>query len=349
MEKYPLVSIIVINYNGVSHLETCFSSILKSRYPRYEVIFVDNASSDGSVEFVREAYPAVTIIKNTSNLGVGGAFNRGITYAKGKYVALLNNDIEVHPDWLLGLVDFMERSPQVGAVDPKYINYYDRSKFDASSGAGRYLDFLANPVIRGAERAGIGDMGINDCGQYDSVARIFYSDTFFRKSALLDVGLFDEDFFYWYEDSDEGWRLNLRGYQIMYVPTSIIYHKGGEKKFESSDQKSIRLRKNFYFLNKRNKLYVLIKNYSTLTLLRLFPLILFEQSGYVLYWSMKRDGDYSLESLRSLLWVIMNFGRVWTKHLQVQLLRRITDREIFALMAQYSGDPVKLIRSMFHA
>jgi len=339
LQDLPLVSIVVLNYNGLQHLETCFSSVFKTNYPRCEVIFVDNGSSDGSVDFVKTNYSSVRIIQNPSNLGTANGFNLGIINANGKYVATLNNDIELDPDWLLPLVKVMEKYADVAAVDGKYLNYFDRSNLDTRSAAGRFLDFLANPLTRGA--------GDKDQLQYDKNLRVFYSCTMFRRDAVIDVGLFDEDFFYWYEDADLGWRLNSRGYRVMYVSGSRIYHKGGETKFQSAVNPETKLRPNFYFLNKRNKLFILIKNYSLTTLLRLFPLILFEHVNYVVYWSVKGDKQYSLESLKALLWILKSFKQVWKTHLRTQRLKKIDDKKTMSLMSPYYGDSVKFVQSLF--
>jgi len=337
LQKWPLVSIVVLNYNGLKHLDTCLSSVFKTKYPRYEVFFVDNGSSDGSVDFVKRKYAAARVVQLPSNAGVSRGFNLGIIRAKGEYVATLNNDIELDPDWLLPLIMVMEKYPDVAAVDGKYINYYDRRRFDSRSAAGRYLDFVANPVTRGADE--------DDKAQYEDVLRVFYSCTLYRRDAVIDVGMFDEDFFYWYEDADLGWRLNLRGYKVMYVPNSRVYHKGGQTTIQQDPvAQKPKLRPRFYFLNKRNKLLILIKNYSLTTLLRVFPVILFEQVGYVVYWTIKRDKQYSFESLKALLWNIKNFKKAWIKHLKVQRLRKVTDEEIKAMMKPYYGDAVKLLR-----
>lgn len=339
MHDLPLVSIVVLNYDGLQHLETCFSSVFKTNYPRYEVIFVDNGSSDGSVDFVKKNYSSVRIIRIPRNIGPAGGFNAGIINANGKYVATLNNDIELDPDWLLPLVIVMEKNPDVAAVDSKYLNFFNHSNLDTRSAAGRFLDFVANPLTTGA--------GDKDRSRYDKILRVFYSCTMFRRDAVIDAGMFDEDFFYWYEDADLGWRLNLRGHRVMYVPDSRIYHKSGETKFQDALSPESRLRSRFYFLNKRNKLIILIKNYSLTTLLRFFPLILFEHIGYVFYWALKGDKQYCLESFQALLWTIKSFKMVWKKHLQTQQLKKIDDDEIMSLMSPYCGDPLKFVQALF--
>lgn len=338
--KLPLVSIVIINYNGLEHLNVCLSSIFKTNYPRYEVIFVDNGSTDRSVEFVETNFD-VQIIKTDYNVGVSQGFNLGIAAANGKYIATLNNDLEVDPNWLKPLILFLESHPDVAAVDSKYLNYYDRRRFDISSAAGRFLDFVANPLTRGAYQL--------DNSQYDDVSSVFYSCTLYRRDAIVAAGCFDEDFFYGYEDADLGWRLNLIGYRVMYVPESVIYHKGEERlnQLLRPSLMTTTSKPKIYFFNKRNKLIVLIKNYSLSMIIQLLPLILFEHVGYVIYWSIMRNKQNSFESLYATLWSIIHFRKLWIKHLYVQRMRKIKDTVILSRMKPYCGDPVKLIRRLF--
>lgn len=331
MDKRPLVSIVIVNYNGQRHLKDSLPSILKTEYSNYEIILVDNGSIDGSVRFVTQNFPFIKIVHSKRNIGAAGGYNLGILNAKGKYVAVLNNDIEVDPEWLQPLVKILEESPDVAAVDPKYLNFYDRKKFDSSAAAGRYIDFVGNCFTRG--------VGEEDRGQYDEITRIFTCCTMFRREVIEEVGLFDQDLFYGFEDADLCWRVILRGYQILYVPSSRIYHKVGG----TSMSREKRHKPDFYFFWKRNRILILLKNYSGKTLLRLLPLALLEHLGYIIYWSMERDKQYSLESLRALLWILKNFSTVWAKHRFVQSIRKTNDREVMRIMVPYSGDPTKFL------
>ena len=338
MDKRPFVSVVLLNHNGLEHLKTALPSILRTNYSNYETVLVDNGSSDGSTEFVRRNFPSVKIVRSKRNIGAAGGYNLGISNAKGKYVAVLNNDIEVDSEWLQPLVKILEESPDVAGVDAKYLNYYDRKRFDSSAAAGRLLDFLGNCFARGVNE--------EDRGQYDEITRIFTCCTLFRREVLEEVGLFDQDFFYGYEDADLSWRVILRGYQILYVPSSRIYHKSGGTSRTSTRDK--RHRPNFYFFWKRNKTLTLLKNYSGKTLLGLLPLVLFEHSGFIIYWSIKRDKQYSLESLKALLWLLKNFKTVWTKHRVVQSTRVISDREIMKTMTPYFGGPISFFRTLLN-
>jgi len=340
MDKNPLVSIVILNRNGKRHLKHCLSSILKTNYNNYEVILVDNASSDGSKEFVKRAFPQIKIVQNEHNLGIPAGYNLGILQARGKYVATINNDIEVDSNWLQLLVEVMEESPDVAAVDPKYLNYHIRNRFDTCAAAGRYIDFAGNPVTRGFDE--------QDKGQYDEITRVFICSTFWRRKAFKEVGLLDEDFFYGFDDTDLSWRLNLRGYRILYVPSSRIYHKVGGYTLVGKAREKQRYKPRFYFFLKRNKLVTVIKNYSLNTLLRLLPLFLFEQFGYVFYWFIRRDKQYFLESFETILWILKNFKTIWAKHEFVQSIRKVGDYEVMKLMAPYLGDPIKFLTKHYY-
>ena len=344
MDKNPLVSIVILNRNGKRHLKDSLQSILKTNYDNYEIILVDNASSDGSPEFVRRAFPQIKIVQSESNRGIPAGYNLGISHAKGKYVATLNNDLEVDPKWLQFLVEVMEKFPDVAATDAKYLNYYIRCKFDTCAAAGRYIDFVGNPVTRGFDE--------EDKGQYNEITRVFHSSTLWRRKVLEEVGLLDEDFFYGFDDTDLSWRLNLRGHRILYVPSSHIYHKVGGSTFLESPSKErcvrVRFKPRFYFFLKRNRIVTVFKNYSLQTLLRLLPLILFEQFGYIIYWSMRRDKQYSLESFGAIIWCLKNFKKIWAKHEFVQSIRKVGEHEVMKLMAPYFGDPVKFLTKKYY-
>jgi GT2 family glycosyltransferase len=181
-EKYPLVSIVVLNYNGKHHLKTCFDSLLRTKYLNFEIILVDNGSTDGSVEFVRENYPSVKIVKLSKSVYSVGGYMAGVLIAKGKYIAILNNDIEVDENWLTPLVEALEKMPWVAVADAKYRNFYQRDVFDDSAAAGRWIDYFGNNYTRG--------VGEYDIGQCDKPAYIMGVLTIFRRDLFLKIGAF---------------------------------------------------------------------------------------------------------------------------------------------------------------
>ncbi|MGC9086686.1 MAG: glycosyltransferase family 2 protein [Thermoproteota archaeon] len=324
VKSYPLVSIVVINYNGKKHLKACLDSLLKTDYPNFEIILVDNASNDGSVEYVTKNYPQVKVVVNKVNMGSSGGYNAGIRHARGKYIAILNNDVEVDKKWLEPLVRILEENSEIGAADSKYLNFYERNKFDSTSAAGRFLDYFGNVYARGVRA--------NDGGVYNKLCRIFVALTIFRKKIFSEIGLFDEDFFYGYEDVDLSWRINLRGYKIYYVPSSLIFHKSS-----ATVASNKRMKPEFYLRDKRNRLVTLIKNYSVGTLILTIPITLLEYLGLLIYWILKGEKIYALCIIKSIVQVFKSFKETWKKHLFVNQIRKISDGEVRKLMIPYAG------------
>ena len=219
--KFPYCSIIVLNYNGKEHLEECFSSILKINYPkdRYEIIMVDNGSSDGSVEFVKRVYPNVKILPLEKNYGFAEGNNKGIAASKGEYVLILSNDLKVDKDFLVELVKIMLERPDVAMCGSKILDYNNPKMIQF---AGAYLDITGAPYHVGS--------GEIDRGQYEDVKEYFYAldcSALLRKSAISKLKYcYDPTFFFNVEETDLCWRLRYIGYKTLYVPKSIVYHKG---------------------------------------------------------------------------------------------------------------------------
>jgi GT2 family glycosyltransferase len=322
--NFPLVSIVVLNYNGKQHLRDCLGSLSRTNYPNFEIILIDNASADGSVEWVARNYPQIRIVSNKVNLGATGGYNVGIRHAKGKYISILNNDVEVDKNWLKSLVYILEEDSRIGAADSKYLNFYERNRFDLSAAAGRFLDYFGNVYARGH--------GENDEGAYNDLCRAFVALTIFRRDVIFKVGLFDEDFFYGYDDVDLSWRINLIGYKIYYVPNSVIYHKSGA---------TVKLNKitrpEFYIRDKKNRLVTLIKNYSGKTLVFVIPVVLFEYLGLQVYLILRGERVHALCVVKAIIQVFKSFKEIWKKHLFINQIRKLSDSEIRRLMVPYAG------------
>src|SRR2546425_1137542 len=165
-DNLPLVSIIILNYNGAKYISQCLKSVLISDYRNFELIIVDNNSSDSSIDIVESEFSdnRIKVIKSDKNLGFAGGNNLGADYAKGDYFVLLNIDTLVDPKWLSELVSVMESDNAIGAAQPKLLSLDDKTVFDS---AGDYLDFFGNSFRRG------GDWYEKDKGQYESVHEIF--------------------------------------------------------------------------------------------------------------------------------------------------------------------------------
>lgn len=248
-------TVIVLSWKGRRFLEACFSSVLKQTYAHYNVLLVDNASQDGSADFVAQRFPTVEVIRNEKNLGFAGGMNIGLRYADGEILAILNQDTEVRGRWLEELVKAMEVNEGVGIAGCKIL-YPDGSTIQH---AGGVIDY---PLGLG-RHYGYGEI---DEGQYDEKREVDYvtgAAMGLRRSLLREVGGFDEAFFpAYFEDVDLCLRARGAGYKVIYVPSAVVIHHEatvlGKDSFEQ-----------FHAFH-RNRLRFLVKHYSLAQLLEEF-------------------------------------------------------------------------------
>jgi GT2 family glycosyltransferase len=259
----PRVSIIIVSWNAKSVVQQCLPSVMATDYPDLEIIFADNASTDGSAAWVAREYPSVKIVRHPENWLFARGNNAALPHATGDLVLLLNNDVEVPPGWLRPLVDTMTDAPDVAAVQPKLLQYDNRGRFEYAGGAGGYLDRLGYPFTRGR----IINTMEADHGQYDDARDVFWATgaaLLLRRSALDEVGLLDERFEMHMEEIDLCWRLQRHGYRVRVEPTSTVYHIGGASLPQSSPRKT--------YYNFRNSLLMLYKNLPPSEWRRTLPL-----------------------------------------------------------------------------
>lgn len=255
MTLKPTVSIIVLNWNGKQYLETCLSSLIQQTYSDIEIIFVDNGSCDGSVEFVKSKYPGVIIVHHDKNLGFAMGVNSGIMVSNGKYIATINNDAQADKKWIAGLVSVMESNANTGCCASKMLNYYERDKIDS---AGIVIYQNGNAYDRGARE--------KDIGQYDSQEEVFGAcagAALYRKEMLDEIGLFDKGYFAYFEDVDLSFRMHLFGWKCIYVPDAVVYH------MHSATSKQQSPFKIFYI--ERNKLWNMWKYFPVKLLILQLP------------------------------------------------------------------------------
>jgi GT2 family glycosyltransferase len=252
---WPTVSVIVLNYNGRQHLEDCFSSLSVMDYPagQCELVLMDNASSDGSVEFVCQRFPVVRVIRSETNLGFAGGNNYAVERVQSEYVIFLNNDMRVAPNWLRELVEPC-LSQQADGVASKILNW-EGNRIDFVDAALNFMGWGNQPGYDSAKLDGWpGKELLFACGGAMLVNR----------RAFLEVGGFDPDYFAYFEDTDLGWRLSLAGHKIMFAPHAVVYHR--HHGYWGNVCNARRL-----VLYERNALYGLIKNYADLTLTYTLP------------------------------------------------------------------------------
>jgi len=315
----PKVSIVILNYNGVRFLGKllveCIESVLLTDYPSFEVLFVDNASSDNSLDTVRSRFGSderLRIIQNSENLGFAGGNNVGLKFAQGEYIALLNNDTRVDTDWLRNLVEIIAQ-PNVGAVQSKLLLMSSPNVVDC---AGGFIDYYGYAFEKGNGK---------DASGYTQGSECFYAkgaSMLLKREVLKETGLFDKDIFIYYDETDLCWRIRLAGYRILYVPTSIVYHAVG---LTASNTRKQKIR----FFCKRNQMMILLKNFELRNLVRFFPALIGYESRECIIGCLKYRTLIYFDFFRALLWNLFNLKKTWKKRVIVQkLVRKISDEEI---------------------
>lgn len=324
----PKVSVVIVNWNGRQFLEKCLPSVLDQTYPNYDVTVVDNASSDGSREYVRSFFPTVGVIRNDRNLGFAAGNNIGILSTDGAHVATLNNDARVEPSWLAEMVGAMGSDDRVGMVASKML-FADRSHVINSTGIS-------------LDRAAIAWDRMGGCLDDDRDAgpiEIFGPSAgaaLYRRSLLEDVGLFDEDFFMYLEDVDLAWRARLRGWKCLYAPAARVLHVHSGTAREGSAFKNFHLG--------RNKVWTTIKCYPSPQVLYFLPLILFYDLGSLPYSILVRGQLSSLLGRLSALW---SLPTVLAKRRQIQRRRVVGWNELAPLLHPLES-PLALLKRYRH-
>lgn len=255
-------SIIIVTWNALELLKKFLPSVTKTDYPDFEIIIADNASADGSKEWIKSTYPEVKIASFDQNYGYCGGNNRAVPFAEKEILLFLNNDVNVEQNWLHGLNKAFQE-PDVAAAQPKLRAYKNPDYFEYAGAAGGFLDKFGYPFCRGR----IFEEVEQDLGQYDEPADILWATgaaLAVRKNLFIATGGFDEDFEFHMEEIDLCWRLQNQGHRIVYAPDSVVYHLGGGSLPMGSPRK--------VYYNFRNSLFMLWKNYSGSSLRKRFLL-----------------------------------------------------------------------------
>lgn len=307
------VAVVIANYNGRRYLEPCLSALFRQSYPLVEVVLVDNASTDGSAEWVQRPFPRVQIIPHSTNVGFAAAMNAGIRATRTPLVATLNNDTVAEPDWLLNLVSVLQRDPQAGMAASKMLFV---SMPRTINSAGISLDRVGIAWDRCGGRA--------DDADTDQIVEVFGAcagAALYRRAMLDQIGLFDEDFFAYLEDVDLAWRAQLAGWRALYVPTARVTHWHSATSGEGSPFKSRLLG--------RNKVWLIAKNYPAPYLYGYLPAIIAYDVMAVGYALLKRR---DLSSLQGRLAGLRALPVALRKRKQVQSLRRVPARAVMRRM-----------------
>jgi hypothetical protein len=227
--RYPFVSVVVLNWNGKHFLKDCLETLLKQDYPKFEVIVSDNGSSDGSQEFVRKNFPSVKVVENKKNLGFSGGNNAGIRVAKGEYVLLLNNDMIFHKkDCIRELVKAAESDKRIGIVGGMFLWAKEPKRIQNVYGASIPKVFPELSLEKLCNFAfGTPDAPYEeDRGQYRKLIDIDAVNGLVKREVFKKVGLYDEKFFFTYDDADFCYRAKQAGYRVVTNPKAKMWHVG---------------------------------------------------------------------------------------------------------------------------
>lgn len=247
------VAVVILNWNGKKFLEQFLPSVVSCTSSSAEIIVADNASTDDSVSFLKENFPKIRVIENTTNGGFSKGYNDALKKIEAEYYVLLNSDVEVTPGWIDAVINSMDADSSIAACQPKVKDFNNKSHFEYAGAAGGYIDKFGYPFCRGR----ILDNLEEDKGQYNDAREVFWATgacLFIRAEYYHKVGGLDEDFFAHMEEIDLCWRLKNAGYKIMYCPDSEVFHVGGGTLNKTSPHKT--------YLNFRNNLILLFKNHS---------------------------------------------------------------------------------------
>lgn len=239
------VTVIIPNYNGIEYLKECLKSLEEQTFQDFSVIIVDNCSTDGSVEFIKQSYPEITLFEMDENYGFSIAVNKGIRESRTKYVILLNNDTVIHKDYIKELYNHISTSKKIFSVSSKMISYRDRTVMDD---AGDLYTVLGWAFQRGVRRP---------VDEFNEPKRVFAAcagAAIYRRDVFKEIGLFDEMHFAYLEDIDVGYRARIEGYRNEYCPTAIVYHVGSATSGATvySDFKVKLSARNTIYLNYKN-------------------------------------------------------------------------------------------------
>ena len=319
-----LVSVIVVNWNGKKYLADCLQSLRAQTFSDYEVILVDNGSTDGSVEWIQENFPGwVRVLRNARNEGFSGGNNRGIRAALGKYIVLLNNDAQADSLCLEELVKVAEENPRAGMLACKiYLQ-----------GGSKIIDNVGHLIYRDGLNRGRGRLEA-DLGQYEKIEEVFFPSgcaALYRREMLDEVGLFDEDFFAYGDDTDLGLKGRLAGWKCLYVPKAVVHHRYSQSSGAYSALKA--------FYVERNRVWIAVK-YFPLTLLLaspFFTFLRFALQGYGALVGRGAAGRFSEAYspgkllqilLKAYLAAFRGLPGMWKKRNEMKRRTRVSQREI---------------------
>jgi GT2 family glycosyltransferase len=309
----PIFSVVVMNWNGKHFLDTCLCALRSQRFRDFETILVDNGSNDGSVDFVRQTFPEIRVIALEQNVGFAAGNIAGYKVATGDWIVLLNNDTQADVGWLEALRDAIQNFPAAGTFACKMLFFDERTKIDNCG-----FDLAAAGMTADLGR------GEEDRAEWFLPRSIFGGcggAVAYRRRMLETIGFFDPDYFMTFEDLDLSFRAQLRGYECMFVPGAVVYHRyrGTMTKFPS---------RQVYF-SQRNIEFAYLKNMPLGLILRYLPHRVLYEIGAAIYFMRLGVGKAffkaKLDAMRAL-------PKLLEKRREIQEGRTVTNKQLQSML-----------------
>jgi GT2 family glycosyltransferase len=309
----PRISVIILNWNGEQFLEDCLGAMRRQTFRDFETILVDNGSTDGSVEYVRTHFPEVKLLALLDNLGFTGGNIAGYAQANGDLVVLLNNDTEAHPSWLEEIHRASHAYPDAGSFASKMMYFDERTRVE---NCGFDLGISGATLDLGRDEP--------DGPEWNQPRKVFGGcggAVAYRRSMLEEVGFLDPEFFMIYEDADLSFRAQLHGYECVYVPGAIVYHRYRVTIGKAPSHQ--------VFYSQRNIEFMYLKNMPLVLILWSLPQRLLYEVGAAIYFSKQGTGS---AFFRAKLDVLKCLPSILHKRRAIQQRRTITDSQMRAIL-----------------
>jgi len=329
MREKQLISVVVLNWNGIKVLNQCLSSLRTQTYTPLEITVVDNASTDDSVNFIRERFPDVQLVVNEQNLGFGGGNNVGIRASQGRYIMVLNNDTRLDPHCIEELRRCIEENDRYGACASKILLEYEDNLIDAAG------------IVVCPDGLSIGRGRLEKGNTYDEEAEVFFASDcacLYRREMIEDIGLYDEDFFAYADETDMGWRAQLAGWRCIYNPKAVVHHFHSASSGSYSPFKA--------YLVERNRIWVAIKSFpiSLLIFGQFYTFWRYVLQAYGALTGKGAAGRFASDSSKTELIKILIkvYLSIWKslplmirKRRAIQKRKRISNKEVYRLIRRY--------------
>lgn len=319
-KKKPLISVIITNNNGQHFLPDCLSSLANQTYPNIQTILVDNNSSDNSIEYVEKNFPKVTIVKNKKNDGYAEGNNKGYRKSTGEYIVFMNNDVKLQPDLLEKLYESFLSNPRLGAVQPMIKLMNSPRKLDACGSFWTNTGFNYH----------FGIYKQSDLAIYNKPYPIYSLKgvcMMIPRVVLEKVGLFDKDFWCYFEETDLCHRIWLAGYECWYNPSSFLYHVMSGTRLKKAESL-------IQYHSFKNRFCSYLKNLGPKELLSIFPIYIgFNIISSIIY--IVRFGNVSCASsvYGAIGWNLANLKETMKKRRHIQRkIRKVSDEQIFSVV-----------------